>query len=265
MLLISRFKNQNTRSRWRVFSVSSSLVLLGTLVAVAYFPFVTEARSSAEVTAERVAETAGNMLVKKIREATSSASISSLGSCSGDMITGKADQGTFEARFFDVSKDPMSCSDKTSKVFILEVTGFFEGSKFVLSLRIVPTNGIRCMGFRSNYSRSYPGDGEGLSESIAWKYAGSNSSRKCEFFCLSGHFWDGSVCSGNSPDGNGYVTTGYENQVKVGSLGVKGAFKVYSGMDAGGDRISNVADPSNGSDMANKRYVDDAIKKAFGQ
>lgn len=268
MSLVSYFKIRDTWF-WSTFSVFSLSVLLSIFVAVVYVPRVTEARSTAEVTAERVAETAGDMLVKKMREANSSASISSLGSCSGDMITGKADQGAFEAKFFDASKDPLSCSDKISRILVLEVTGFFEGAKFVLSLRIAPTGSeFRCTGSRPNYSRGYPGDGEGLTGDLAWQHADANTSRKCEFSCLSGHPWDGSTCPGGDSGesgGNGYVTTGSENQVKTGSLGVKGAFKAYSGMDAGGDRISNVADPSNGSDMANKRYVDDAIKKAFGQ
>lgn len=59
-------------------------------------------------------------------------------------------------------------------------------------------------------------------------------------------------------DSNAYVTTGSESQYKKGALGIGGLLKAYSGVNANGNRVTNVAAPTSSSDAATKAYVDAA-------
>lgn len=69
-----------------------------------------------------------------------------------------------------------------------------------------------------------------------------------------------SVLAQSTPaaDSNAYVTTGSESQYKQGALGIGGLLKAYSGMNANGKRVTNVAAPTSSSDAATKAYVDAA-------
>lgn len=69
-----------------------------------------------------------------------------------------------------------------------------------------------------------------------------------------------SVLAQSTPaaDSNAYVTTGSESQYKKGALGIGGLLKAYSGVNANGNRVTNVAAPTSSSDAATKGYVDAA-------
>lgn len=69
-----------------------------------------------------------------------------------------------------------------------------------------------------------------------------------------------SVLAQSTPavDSNAYVTTGSESQYKQGALGIGGLLKAYSGMNANGKRVTNVAAPTSSNDAATKAYVDAA-------
>ncbi|QQR77613.1 MAG: hypothetical protein IPJ67_00460 [Candidatus Moraniibacteriota bacterium] len=69
-----------------------------------------------------------------------------------------------------------------------------------------------------------------------------------------------SVLAQSTPavDSNVYVTTGSESQYKKGALGIGGLLKAYSGINASGNRVTNVAAPASSSDVATKGYVDAA-------
>ena len=245
---------------------------LATLVFLALFVFLggvlflfiqtIDARSPAEVTSERIASTVGEELLEKIDRADGDNSLSSLGSCSGDILSGEKLEGYYEVRFLDDSNNKLSCSSHLSRIISFQVTGYFEGVKFIFSFQVRSGSGsgFRCSGGRSEYTEPYAGDETGLTTNVAWKYAATNTDRKCEFRCQTGYSWNGVLCS----EGGDYITTGHENQVKMGSFGVQGAFKAYGGINLNGKKITNVATPFAGSDMANKAYVDEAVRTAFG-
>lgn len=125
-----------------------------------------------------------------------------------------------------------------------------------------------CLGtIPSGASRYDAEEEEGISTDAVWHYSTSDTDEKCQYRCDAGYSWNDGVCTSDTGPSteSQYVTTGEENQQKQGALGVQGAFKTYGGIDAGGNRIENVASPVDDSDIANKAYVDDAIRKAFGQ
>lgn len=121
-----------------------------------------------------------------------------------------------------------------------------------------------CEGLIPAHAERYDAEEEeSISGDIRWDYSSSDTSKKCQYRCLSGYSWDGSFCTSTAGSGETNVTTGSENQVKQGAFGVNGLFKAYGGIDVDEKKIENVADPIDASDMANKAYVDEAIRKAF--
>lgn len=236
-------------------------------VVVLFFSVNASANSISKDTAYRAAETALKIFLEKIENPTNKDKvISSLGSCSDGIIRGKNSSGEYEAKFLNASGVKLSCSEKFSKVVVIEVTGFFGGQSVTLrSSALSGGNVPRCTGTLPDHSIPYSDDSVNVSVDMSWKYASPNTSRKCEFRCESGYPWDNGSC-GDEDDGNEdeYVTTGSENQTKIGAFGVRGAFSAYGGIDAGGKKIQEVATPTDGSDIATKAYVDEAIKNAFG-
>lgn len=123
-----------------------------------------------------------------------------------------------------------------------------------------------CLGaIPSNASRYDSEEEEGIADKIFWQYSPSDTDTKCEYRCNNGYLWRDHSCISTGNTKIQYVTTGIEDQEKEGAFGVQGAFKTYGGIDMEDAQIENVALPVNGSDIANKAYVDNAIQKAFGQ
>lgn len=78
------------------------------------------------------------------------------------------------------------------------------------------------------------------------------------FSLLGAQAWVPAPGSPPMSDVRGPITTGSDAQVKNGPLGISGLLKAYSGIDANGKSIANVAAPVGANDAATKAYVDAA-------
>lgn len=78
------------------------------------------------------------------------------------------------------------------------------------------------------------------------------------FSLLGAQAWVPAPGSPPMSDVRGPITTGSDAQVKNGPLGISGLLKAYSGIDANGKSVANVAAPVGANDAATKAYVDAA-------
>ncbi|QQS20845.1 MAG: hypothetical protein IPL87_04860 [Candidatus Moraniibacteriota bacterium] len=121
--------------RFRFYSVGVVAVLLSFI----WPPFSVSAQSIGEKTALKSAHIALDALsaeVRRKRGTIRSLTSASGGSCVDKEIRGKNSSGRFIAIFRDASERRLSCSDATSKVALIEVTGQFEGEEETVGVRM---------------------------------------------------------------------------------------------------------------------------------
>ncbi len=92
----------------------------------------------------------------------------------------------------------------TSNLAWLQVANCNNNRKCQYTVAPTPTTtAYSCTGNRPSGTSIYANDDTGLTSDLAWAYGGSNTNRKCQYYCSTGYEWDGNSC-----EPVGYVCTG---------------------------------------------------------